>query len=464
MIDKVPSGTNINPLALVFLIVMSLMVLTRNRQIAVGAMLLTAAIIPLGQQLVVFGLHFHFLRLLILVGFFRVLARQDARGFKTNGLDKLFIAWALTGLLCGIIRGPGAETFGIVFNSLGIYFLIRFLMKGPEEVVDHLRLLALASVVIGACMIWEVVTRKNPFYVLGGVPEILMERGSRVRCQGPFRIPILAGTFGATLFPLMVGLWFQGDRNKRHAVLGALSCTVITVLSNSSGPLLCFMAALAGLGLWPMRERMQLFRRGALAVIIGMALVMKPPVWYLIAKVSDLVGGGGWHRSFIIDLAVKHFSEWWLIGTSRTADWIADADYPILLVDSNSMDITNHYVVQGIVGGVVMRGLFLAIIVQCFRIVGQTVHASGEQPLEPKLLWTLGVALTAHCTAFFSISYFDQIQVFWFWFLAIIASLWAIGRTRDVTQALAPSVLSGADVPPPHEVRAGNIGLHRSIG
>ena len=462
MEEAVQIGTNINPLALVFLIAMSFVVLSRSRQAAVGALLLTAAFIPLGQRLVVFGLHFYFLRLLLLVGFVRVLARQEVRGFRTNGLDKLFIAWALTGLLCGIIRGSGAETFGVAYNSLGAYLLIRFLMRKPEEVLVHLRFLAVAAVVIGVSMIWEVMTRKNLFHVLGGVPEILLERGDRVRCQGPFRSPILAGTFGATLFPLMIGLWFQGGRYKRHAVWGAVGCTVITVLSNSSGPLLCYVAALAGLGLWPMRERMQLFRRGALAVVIGLALLMKAPVWYLIAKISDLMGGGGWHRSFLIDVAVKHFSEWWLVGTSRTADWAIN--YQVLFVDPNNMDITNHYVAQGVIGGVWMLGLFLAIIILCFKIVGRVLHSGVDRLLEPKLLWAIGVALVAHCAAFFSVSYFDQIQVFWFWFLAIIASLWAISRPGEVTETLAPNILLDTDVPTPREDRVGHIGLYRSIG
>jgi hypothetical protein len=43
------------------------------------------------------------------------------------------------------------------------------------------------------------------------------------------------------------------------------------------------------------------------------------------------------------------------------------------------------------------------------------------------LIWALGVSLASHCAAFISVSYFDQIQVFWFWLLAVIAGVpvWA---------------------------------------
>jgi Na+-transporting methylmalonyl-CoA/oxaloacetate decarboxylase gamma subunit len=248
-----------------------------------------------------------------------------------------------------------------------------------------------------------------------------VERGQRFRCQGPFRNYILAGTFAATLFPLMAGLWFQGGSEKWRAVLGTLGCVIATGLSNSSGPLLCFLAALAGLVLWPMRDRMYLFRRSVVVMVLGLAVVMKAPVWYLIARVSDLVGGGGWHRSYLIDQFVTHFSQWWLVGTSYTADW-APAGL-VLAVDPNSMDITNHYVAQGLDGGLLMLGLFLAIIVCCFKIVGRAIHSDVKGSLNPKLLWTIGVALAAHCTAFFSICYFDQITVFWFWLLAVISRI-----------------------------------------
>jgi len=50
MEETVQIGTNINPLALVFLIAMSFVVLSRSRQAAVGALLLTAAFIPLGSD------------------------------------------------------------------------------------------------------------------------------------------------------------------------------------------------------------------------------------------------------------------------------------------------------------------------------------------------------------------------------------------------------------------------------
>ncbi len=68
MAETGQSAGNVIPLALLFLVAMSLMILGSNRRNAVRALLITAACIPLGQEIVNAGLHFYFLGILILVG------------------------------------------------------------------------------------------------------------------------------------------------------------------------------------------------------------------------------------------------------------------------------------------------------------------------------------------------------------------------------------------------------------
>jgi hypothetical protein len=425
MEDVTQDTSNINPLALLLLVAMSVVVLTGSRQAAVKALLGIAAFLPLGQQIVLWGLNLHFFRILILVGLCRLVVRGESQTFKLNGLDKLFIWWALVGALCGALRDPasilGVNCLGGAFNALGTYFLIRILIKDPYEVLGHIRFLALAAIIVALAMAWEYATHRNLFAVFGGVPAEVLERSGRFRCQGPFRHPILAGTFAATLFPLLVALAFRGGRDRPLAIVGSAACAFSTYAAASSGALLSGLIAVVGLGLWGMRTRMRLIRTGIVSAIIVMALMMNAPVWYVIARLSSLVGGTGWHRAYLIDQAVKYFGEWWLIGTSVTAHWAPAGQ--VLAVDPKNMDITNHYVAQGIQGGVLRLGLFLALIVACFKTIGRAVQARSGLPLDRKLLWAFGVSLAGHCTAFISISYFDQIEVFWFWLIAVIASL-----------------------------------------
>ena len=78
---------------------------------------------------------------------------------------------------------------------------------------------------------------------------------------------------------------------------------------------------------------------------------------------------------------------------------------------------------QGVQGGILKLGLFIALLVTCFKICGQFARDVDLPMNDRKMAWVLGICLACHCTAFISISYFDQIQVFWFWLLATVAHM-----------------------------------------
>src|SRR6516164_2204650 len=130
MEEAVRNSSNVNPVALLFLVAMCLVTLQGRRQAAVKGLLAIAAFLPLGQQFVVSGLHFQFFRILIVVGFLRLLSRGETRGFSFNAVDKLFVAWVLVGTVCTALRDPdsimGTNCLGEAFNAVGTYFLIRF--------------------------------------------------------------------------------------------------------------------------------------------------------------------------------------------------------------------------------------------------------------------------------------------------------------------------------------------------
>ena len=192
--------------------------------------------------------------------------------------------------------------------------------------------------------------------------------------------------------------------------------------------------------MWFMRYKMRVVRWAIIIFIAILTVSMEPPPWYIISKLSDVLGGTGWHRSYLIDQAVKYFNEWWLIGTSVTAHWAPAGE--VLAVDPNNMDITNHYVAQGIQGGALRLGLFIAMIVVSFKAVGRALRIEEDGSDISKLWWALGVGLACHCTAFISISYFDQIEVFYFWLLAIMA---ALGLRNQEALATEPSTGEAQD-------------------
>jgi hypothetical protein len=379
----------------------------------------------LGQSFVLLGLHFQFFRILLLVGIARVILKGEARQMTWGRADKLFAWWVLVSLIFGVLSKPSTELLanrlGDFYNALCCYVFVRCLVVDFEDIVVGVRALAVLSLPVAALMIVEKTTTHNLLSVFGGVPEITFVRDGHVRCQGAFRHPILAGTFGATQFPLFVALWHYRREDRRLALFATLSSLIIVIAASTSGALMALMAAMGGLAMWKWRSYMRLMRRGVVVMLIGLTLVMSAPVWYLFARLSDITGGTGWHRAYLIDQTIAHFDEWWLFGTTYTAHWGPAGEF--IAADHNMMDITNHYVMEGVKGGLLKLLLFIALIVGCFKIIGGAVRAEAERPPAGFLIWALGTSLFAHCLSFMSITYFDQTIIIWYWLLAAISSV-----------------------------------------
>lgn len=188
-----------------------------------------------------------------------------------------------------------------------------------------------------------------------------------------------------------------------------------------------FVIASIALLIWPCRKMMRAIRWGMLLAVLALAAVMKAPVWFLISRLSDMTGGSGWYRSALIDAAIRHFDEWWLAGTGYTAHWMpTGANW-----DSNSADIVNEFVFQGVNGGLLAVLLFVWLIVKCFKTVGAAIRTPGYSSGRQFMIWSMGCAFVAHIASFFSVSYFDQIIIFWYLLIGMIVAVGHQARTAS---------------------------------
>jgi len=409
--------------ALLFLVVMSVVTLAAPRRAAIIPLFFTTVLMTLAQQFVIAGCHFTFVRILILVGFVRVYFRGETSGFVCTRIDKMFAYWVLVSFIAGMLLEPTHDQFinraGFVYNALGIYFLARCLVRDLDDVVFALRGLVILCVLLACFMTVEKVTGRNLFYVFGGVSELTGIRDGALRAQGPFGHPILAGTCGATLMPLCVGLWFYGQR--RFAIAGMVAATVVVVASASSGPLMAWFYGLLGFCFWPMRYRMRAVRWILLLMTVGLHIFMNAPVWYLIARLGAVMGGTGFWRAHLIDQFLSHIGEWWLLGTTYTAHWSPTGHGLPAFPDMT--DITNQYVAEGVAGGIFKLCLFVVIIVNAFQAIGRvTGHSDDYGFRERFMFWAFGCSLVSHLVSFISVSYFDQVIVLYFSLLAFISS------------------------------------------
>jgi len=232
-----------------------------------------------------------------------------------------------------------------------------------------------------------------------------------MRCQGAFNHPIAAGCFWASLLPLIGALWWSG-RNKVLVFFGFVNSFLIFLCSGSSTPAGAVVAGIVAAMLFPARYLMRYVQLGLVFVLILLHIVMKAPVWALIARVDVVGGSTSYHRYLLVDQAIRRFDEWWLVGTKSTAHW-----------GWFLFDVANQYVSEAVRGGFLTLLLFLLILYLSYRGIGLVLLMHRKDRSKTILAWALGVSLFMHCIAFFGLHYLGQILVIWYLLLASIACL-----------------------------------------
>lgn len=427
--------------AIAMLVAITLMFLLPKKYVVVP-FLLAVFLTPAGQELYVGGLHIFVLRILILTGWVRALRTKYSSGTRliaggVNSIDKYFVLWACFRVSAVLFlfrasSAPVVNQLGFIWDTLGGYFLLRFLIHDQRDIGRVVKTFAAITSVLAVTMLNEKLRGHNVFGLLGGVPEVSIVREGSIRAQGTFEVCILAGVFAATLMPLFVWLW-KNNVAKRAAVAGAVGSTLMVVTSASSTPLLAYLAVIFGICCWPLRKRMRMVRWSLLAMLLVLHITMKAPVWFLIDHVDLVAGNSGYHRAELIDQFVKHFSAWWLIGVKSTMDWGWDM-----------WDLSNQFIAEGEVGGLATLVCFIMLISRAFGRIGRARLRAGRDQHRQWFLWLLGVALFANIVAFFGISYFDQTRIAWYALFAIISAATMHNQQSAGTSILkpAPDVLS----------------------
>jgi hypothetical protein len=149
-------------------------------------------------------------------------------------------------------------------------------------------------------------------------------------------------------------------------------------------------------------------------------MIMKGPVWSLLEHI-DLTGSSeNFHRYQLVDTFIRHFDEWWLLGTQNNGSW-----------GWEMADTSNEYVLYGVGGGLLTFVLFIALISRCLGKLGTKRKIVAGRRSEEWFLWCLGCAMFAHLVVFIGIDYFDQMLFAWFALLAMISTSVSTARAES---------------------------------
>lgn len=411
------NASSMTPAVLVLTVVAAVALLVLPRRHAPAPILVVAFLIPYGQQILVGGAHFYVVRIVVMAGLCRLLIVKLSSskplfpaGF--TGIDKAVCLLLVVGGTAFLLRERATAAvvyqLGLWLDAFGLYFIFRYLLQDAGDIFRLIKMFAFVVAVLGACMSYEYVTGVNLFSYLVGYQIVPWVRDGRVRAQGSFGVSITAGIFGATLLPLFFSLWKRG-KARLWASVGLASATVVAITSMASTPITGYLAGILALCLWPIRNKMRWVRWGIVLVVLGLALVMKAPVWFVLARIN-IANGNAYDRSILIDVTVRHFFDWWLVGTNDNGNW-----------GFFTWDACNQFVAEGLSGGLAALALFIVVLRRSFAAIGRC-RRTVEGYRNEWLFWSLGAALFSHVIVFLGCDYFDQTHSLWMIFIAMVST------------------------------------------
>jgi hypothetical protein len=427
--------TAIHPLMAVYLLIAIVLILVTPRRKAITPFLIPFFTIPIGQVLVLGGFHFTALRMLILAGLarwaFSPKTSSDGKNQRSfSGVDWAVVLWSISAAIAFCLEYRETQAIvkatGTLLDTLGGFLVVRFLIPDGEALRRTVKTLAAICVILGACMVVEYVTHKNVFGYFGGLSVEAVVRNGHIRAGATLGY-LYAGAFAGVLIPLFLWMWRE-KKSRMVACAGLIGATAMVITTTSSTSYMAFMGSLLGLAFWPLRNRMRLVRWGLVITLAALHMVMKAPVWALIQRVDLTGSSSGSQRYELVDMTIRRFSQWWLLGTKSYTTW-----------GWGSWDLCNQFVAVALTGGLLSLIFYIAIFARSFAAVGTARKlVSGDRDQE-WFLWSLGSCLFATVVAHFGINYMAQLIMGFFSLVVCISVATFEARQTAVQTSEVPT-------------------------
>jgi hypothetical protein len=154
---------------------------------------------------------------------------------------------------------------------------------------------------------------------------------------------------------------------------------------------------------------------GLVILILLAAVVSNRPIHHVLFSYINPLGGAGWHRAKLIDLAIEHFDEWYLLGYGeRDPGW---GEY----LGAGHTDVTNEFIFTGI-----RYGIWGVIALCCMLTIAMRrvlfLHKFSKDPKIKSLAWAWGTMLIGIALTFFGVSIVGHTIFLFYFILGMIGS------------------------------------------
>jgi hypothetical protein len=316
---------------------------------------------------------------------------------------------------------------GFVMDTWCAYLAARFIVTDRAKLISIIKCIAIAMVPLAILGVIESATGWQPYAPLWrfspwfkGGPVVSEGRHGFARAVGPFSHAILFGGVFAMFLPLIY--YFRrekGDwRNLAYVISGVVLLGALS--SMSSGPWVMVIVVIFCI---IMEKHKKLIKSMFVFLVfscISIGIASNRPFYHVIASWANPLGGAGWHRAKLIDLAIDNFDEWWMVGYGdKDPGW-----GPYL--GMGRTDVTNEYILNGVRYGIFGIIALCAVLAKVFRDLIST-YRRLRHPVMKSLCWAFGSLLFSVVVAWMSVSFFGQLSTLVYCSFGMIGSLCSTG-------------------------------------
>ncbi len=342
-------------------------------------------------------------------------------------ITDLFIGLYLIVLLYGlwISKSPDKlRIFLVYFVFVGLYYVVRYFVSTPRRLIMSVSYFTLSGIVVCAFGYLQYITGS---YETTTWTDTRLFSDIEGRIYSTFQNPNVFGEYLLFLIPLALAMCIIAKEKFHKIVYGgctvaALGCLILTY---SRG---CWLGLIAGLGLF----MVLLYRKALIPVILAAPfslLVIPQNILNRFMSIGNLKDNSTAYRVYIWRGTVDMLGKLWPTGVglgnySYEVSYAPFAYNAIMAPHSHSLYF--HQLSEtGIFGFIVFILLAFYTLKQLFMVY--------KRP-KSKELQVLAVALISGFSAFLIQSFFDntfynyRIYMFFFAFLSIAASLFAVGE------------------------------------
>jgi len=365
------------------------------------------------------------------------------RKFTWNRLDTLvtlsMVVYVGTYLITQV--NPIAQTLegraGFVMDTWCAYLAARFIVTDRSKLISIVKCIAIAMVPLAILGVIESVTGWQPYASLWrfspwfrGGRFVSEGRWGLARAVGPFSHAILFGGVFAMFMPLIYYLRREKGDWKSMTYVVLLIIMLGALSSMSSGPWVMVIVVIFCL---VMENHKHLVKPMFIFLVfscISIGIASNRPFYHVIASWANPLGGAGWHRARLIDLAIENFDEWWMVGYGdKDPGWGQ-------FLGMGRTDVTNEYILNGVRYGILGIIALCAVLAKAFRNLISTYRRMKEPALK-SLCWAFGSLLFSIAIAWMSVSFFGQLSTLVYCSIGMIGSLCSPGFNWQIPNRIS---------------------------